>query len=354
MEKERVYSVRGDKLKKELMEGFLIKGDDLVTESSEECCIIIPFFDRGHGEKSWGRIHMDAKLKEKSECAVYVMGTDDISVNKYFMDSGISVAEKAEAFKRGYNIKFINRSDMLLYEVEGRYLWICIVTKGAALNTIRNIKVYTKGDFIMESFPEIYRQRNSTLHRYLSIFSTIYNNMEEDIDRLTDLLEPMKAPDYMLPILAEWMGLDVSGGFLREDTLRKLVINSYDLVKKRGTRDSLEKLIEILTEEKGIILERNLMPKPCSESQKTVENQLYGDDIYGVTVLIKNVKGMYKKSHIKHLLNQLKPVRCKLKIVYLDVSSALDGYTYMDVNSGICEEEKAAGLDCGARLGQIL
>lgn len=354
MEEERVYSVRGESFKKELMEGFLVKGDTLVAAGQEESRIIIPCIDRGHGEKYWGRIHMDMELKEKSRCAVYIMGTDDISVNGYFMDKDISLIEKAEALKRGCHIKFINKRDMLLYDVTGRYLWICIVIKGAAGDLAGNIKVYTKGDFLMEVFPEIYRQRNTTLHRYLSIFSAIYNNMEEDINKLTELLEPMKAPAYMLPILAEWMGFDVSGGFLRADTLRRLVMNSYDLIKKRGTREAMEKLIEILTEEKGIIIEKNLLPEPCSESQRIVENRLYGDDIYGVTVLIKNRKNLYKKSHIQHLLNQLKPVRCVLKIVYLDVAATLDSYTYMDINAGICAEEKPAGLDCGARLGQML
>lgn len=354
MEEERVYSIRGDKLRNGWQEGFKVIDNSLVTVSREESCIIIPFIDRGHGEKYWGRIHMDMELKEKSECAVYVMTADNISLNDYFTNKDISLTEKAEIFKRGDSIKFINKGDVLLYDVTGRYLWICIVIKGGIGNSVGNIKVYGKGDLIMETFPEIYRQRNTTLHRYLSIFSTIYNNMEEDISRLTELFEPMKAPAYMLPILAEWMGFDVSGGFLREDTLRKLVMNSYNLIKKRGTREAMEQLIEILTKEKGIIIEKNLLPQPCSENQRIVENRLYGDDIYGVTVLIKNRKNMYKKSHIQYLLNQLKPVRCVLKLVYLDIGSTLDSYTYLDINAGICVEEKSAGLDCGARLGQML
>lgn len=350
MEEERVYSVREEILRKGFKEGFQVNGDTLVTVNREESRIIIPFIDRGYEEKYWGRLHMDMKLKEKSQCTVYLMATDDISVNKYFMDDRISLEEKAETFKRGDTVKFINKKDVLLYDITGRYLWICILVKGGIGSSVGNIKVYTKGDFIMEAFPEIYRQRNSTLHRYLSIFSTIYNNMEEDINRFTELLEPMKAPSYMLPVLAEWMGFDVSGEFLREDTLRRLVINSYDLIKKRGTREAIEQLIEIVTGEKGIIIERNLLPKPWSKAQETVENCLYGDDIYGVTVLIKSEDSPYKKSHIQHLLNQLKPVRCVLKIVYLDVDATLDSYTYMDINAGIGRKETPEGLDCGCKL----
>ncbi len=353
MEEERVYSVREEALKRGWQEGFRIEGNTLVTVNKEESRIIIPFFDRGYGEKRWGRLHMDMELKEKSLCTVYVMASDDLSVNKYFMDDGISVGEKAEAFKRGDVLKFTNMKDALLYDAVGRYLWILIVIKGDTGSSAGNIKVYTRGDFIMEALPEIYRERNSTLHRYLSIFSTIYNNMEEDINRLKELLEPEMAPCFMLPVLAEWMGFDVSGEFLREDTLRRLVANSYDLIKKRGTREGFEQLIEIITGEKGIIVERNLLPEPCSDVRRLVEDNLYGDDIYGVTVLIKRGNTLYKKSQIQHLLNQLKPVRCVLKIVYLDTCSTLDGYTYMDINAGIYEEKKTAGLDWGAGIGQI-
>lgn len=179
---------------------------------------------------------MDMELKGKSVCTVYVMAVDDMSVNEYFMNDVISVTEKLAAFKRASAVKFINKGDVLLYDVEGRYLWICIEMQGGTGNSVGNIKVYTKGDFIMDAFPEIYRQRNGTLHRYLSIFSSIYNDMEEEMDKLPMLLEPEKAPVYMLPVLAGWMGLDVSGGFLRENTLRKLVKEAYSLVKKRGTR----------------------------------------------------------------------------------------------------------------------
>ncbi len=59
MEEERVYSVREEALKRGWQEGFRIEGNTLVTVNKEESRIIIPFFDRGYGEKRWGRLHMD-------------------------------------------------------------------------------------------------------------------------------------------------------------------------------------------------------------------------------------------------------------------------------------------------------
>lgn len=353
MEKERVYSVGNDRLKRSWIKGFEVKEDTLIAKD-DEGCIILPFLDRGQGEKNWGRIHMDINISEKSECTLYVMADFDTAVNEYFMNGAIAVPEKLEAFKRGCKVKYTNKRDVLLYDVEGRYLWICICMQGGKGNSVGGIKVYTKGDFIMETFPEIYRQRNSTLHRYLSIFSAIYKGLDEDMNKLPELFEPEKAPAYMLPELAGWMGLDVTGGFLRESTLRVLVKESYDLIRKRGTREALERLTEIITGEKAIIIERNLLPQPVSESQRAVENELYGDDIYGVTVIIKNSKDQYKKSQILYLMNQLKPARCTLKIVYLDIGAVLDGYTYIDINAGICGEEKPLGMDLGARIGQVL
>lgn len=109
-----------------------------------------------------------------------------------------------------------------------------------------------------------------------------------------------------------------------------------------------------MTGERGIIIERNLLLKPCLKSQQIVEGQLYGDDIYGVTVIINNNENMYKKFQLMYLMNQLKPVRCTLKLVYLDKGAILDGYTYMDINAAIGCEEKLSALDFGARVGQRL
>lgn len=354
MEQERVYSVREDMLKRSCISGFNIKDNQIIAVSEHESYIFLPVMDRGHGEKHWGRLGMDIELKDKAVCQIYAMASDNIALNKYLMDSSISAAQKLQAFNNENSIKSINKNDILLYDLCGRYLWLCIIVNEGCGSTVGNIRVYARGDFLMDTFPEIYRQRNGTLHRYLSIFSSIYKDMDEEMLMLPSLLEPEAAPPEMLPILAGWMGLDVSGGFLSEETLRTLVKEAYDLVKKRGTREALERLTELMTGEKAIIIEKNLMPAAETESQKSVENCLYGNDIYGVTLLIKSSTGRYKKSHLLHLLNQLKPARCDLKIIYLDVGGVLDGYTYMDINACISSEEKLSPMDFGARIGQVL
>lgn len=58
---------------------------------------------------------------------------------------------------------------------------------------------------------------------YLTIFSALYHEFQGDIDQFYKNFQPDTAPAEMLPVLAEWLGINLQGGFLKEDVMRKLV-----------------------------------------------------------------------------------------------------------------------------------
>ena len=65
--------------------------------------------------------------------------------------------------------------------------------------------------------------------------------------------------------------------------------------------------------------------------------ELYGDGTYDVTMLVRTYVPEHQKSQMLFLLNQFKPVRCRLRIRFLDQKGTLDSHSYLDMNALVME-----------------
>lgn len=176
----------------------------------------------------------------------------------------------------------------------------------------------------------------------MSVFSTIYNEFQDQINESDKLLDLEHAPAELLMEYANWMGIMVQGEFLSEDTLRSLVKEAYNLNKYKGTRYSIERVCEILLGEKPIIVEKNYINDSIREEDKNTYNMMYGESAYDVTLLIPVYVDEKKRSQLFYLLKQFKPIRSRLRIVFLQDSGIMDSYSYLDMNAKVFEQKYAA------------
>ncbi len=190
----------------------------------------------------------------------------------------------------------------------------------------------------MNTFPEIYREKNGFFHRYLSVFSSIYEDFQEDIEALPNILDLDTCPAELLPLYGGWLGIDVGQDFLGEDILRPLVKEAYSLNRMKGTRRVMERITEIVLGKKAMVAERNVIEDYIDQEQLADLDRLYGSSIYDVTILVQESITDVQKSQLLFLLEQFKPVRARLRIVNLKKNSMLDSYSYLDVNAGITQE----------------
>ena len=107
------------------------------------------------------------------------------------------------------------------------------------------------------------------------------------------------------------------------------------LNRMKGTKKALERLAEIVLEEKTIIIEKNQLQDEEIERNK-FEN-LYGKGNYDVTMLIKTYVPENQKSQLMFLIKQFVPVRCDLNIRFLDECNSIDNHMYLDVNTQITD-----------------
>lgn len=330
------YSVKQSRLKKALYRGMSLGEDGRIylNQDSDSHYFVLPALDSGVTDCPWGRLRFELHLPENCVCYLYTAASNEKMAEGVFMDPQNSLLDKKKMVQHLKGLYFINKPDVLLYEISGRYLFIMLEIIGEGVS-FGNIRVEAPGDNFMQTFPEVYRSKNSFFHRYLSIYSSIHNDLQEKLDDRKELRPIEEAELSLLELYAKWLGIDVNGGYLGEETLRRLLKEAPELLKRKGTRYCLERICEILLGEVPTIVERGLMQRFIRRKQETQYSNLYGDSPYDVTLLLKQPVEEKKREQLLHLLTQFKPVRSRIHVVFLEPSGVLDEYSYLDQNAVI-------------------
>ncbi len=361
MAEYRKYSIKQNRFKRSFMVGFEIDGEQKLRCKPDvyRRIIICDSIDGVESGAKWGRFHLDYNLDEDMVVTTYAVALDEkeflwksgyVDLNSILQNPEIPAEEKVKLLEALDAKKQINQKDILLYELEGRYLYLCIEVLGLGNGEFWNLFVNNQGDIFLNTFPEVYREYGSFFHRYMSVYSALYMDFQEKIDNVADFLDIDTAPVQLLPIFCQWMGLDVSGDFLTEDKLRMLVREAYQLNRTKGTREALLRVCEIILDEKVVILEKNVIRENTQAETHKIYEELYGNGLYDVTLLIHTFVLENQKSQLEFLLNQFKPVRSRLRIKFLDKKDSLDGHVYLDVNAYVMDTrnvvlDERAGLD---------
>ncbi len=336
-----VFSIKSEQLEKAVYSGMDYQKDGSVTCSGEggSQYFILPQLDSGIEDCPWGRFKCIMERPENCVCYIYAAACNEEGDRDYLMDASVGLTDKKKYLSGLKCLRFINKPDVLLYEITGRYLWIAVEVIGEGAR-FSGMEVQVPGDNFMNLFPEVYREKNSVFHRYLSILSSVNNDFQDKLDHREDMLDVETAPKQLLELFLKWMGIDVDGGFLEEEDLRSLLRESGELIKYKGTRKSIERLCELFVGEKPTIVERGLMQKYVRNSELEVYDSLYGDSPYDVTLVMNNNVEEHKKEQLLHLLRQFKPIRCRMHILFMKQSGILDGHTYLDWNAVTFAQEK--------------
>lgn len=354
------YSIKKNRINKGYYPGFMLQDDGtLITEETEAVhYLFIKAIDSAKEHSSWGRLNFLVDIPENMAYFIYAVALDEDSfyrngeptrIEEFLINSQETPTIKKEFMKRAGCVRFVNQDDVLLYDLHGRYLYIMLEVIGEGTCRISQMKVDLQGDNFMNTFPEIYREHNSFFHRYMSVFSSIYNDFQEDINALPDVLDLDKCMVQLLPMYASWLGIDMGTDLFEERILRQLAKEAYQLNRIKGTKRVLERIGEIVLGEKILVLERNFMEKYIEEEQIKEIDKLYGKGIYDVTILIQKEIAEKERAQLLFLMEQFKPLRTHLNILCLQKGGSLDAYSYLDMNASISGNE-IGSLDAGQEL----
>lgn len=346
------------------MEGFAV-GEDGTLETAGEgrhICFL-GCLDSARRSCEWGRFRFSADLSGEAVVIVRGFATDDATFvmrgeeqpfENLLLSANEPVAQKLRLFELAKASKFVSKTDVLLYEQTGRYLWLCLEVVGGRA-AIRDVAAYAPRDNFFSTFPEIYRTNGEFFHRYLSIYSSMYYDLQDKIDAVNQLVDIDAAPAELLPTLAGWIGLELDGGFLDEPHLRRLLKEALSLLRKKGTKSTLEGILKLFVDAPFFIVEQCMLMERATREVRPIYGRLYGTNPYGVTVLIDAPPNEQLQAQLKFILRQFTLLRTKVNIVFLGKDSRLDGYCFLDVNARIPGVEagkldRATSLDGRAYL----
>lgn len=310
--------------------------------------------DAGRSDCEWGRFVLDADLPSDMALVIHALASDEsrilrdgaiLETDDFLHMPNESAQHKMRLFTLSDSLRQDGATDVLLYEQRGRYLWLCIELIGAGEATLQNLRVYTPGDNFFQTFPEVYRRNGEFLHRYLSIFSSLYNDLQEEIDGLPTLFDLDTAPTALLPIFAGWMGLELDANFLTDQQCRTLVQSAFRLLSKKGTRASIEEIVRLLVSEPVYILERT-----NADGQREFGGK---DDPFAFTVLIDRSSDEQLHYKLLCLINQFRPIRTSVSIIFLGDCVRMDYHCYLDINAKLVESVGGC-LDDGAALNGMI
>ncbi len=146
-----------------------------------------------------------------------------------------------------------NTLDALILDARGRFIAFKISLYGDALGKkspcIRSIKAEFPHHSYLRYLPAVYQEDEKGrefLRRFLPLFESVLNDLEECIISIPRYFDPEAAPDEFLPWLGDWLALSYDENW-NSTQLRQLIQKAPHLYRHRGTRHGIEEVINLYT-----------------------------------------------------------------------------------------------------------
>jgi phage tail-like protein len=225
-------------------------------------------FDGGSDRTRWQRVQAEMDtLTPGSHVRFFTLTSDTLDgmlVNRpplpICCDStpaspAVAFEARIEATLDTWRAGMLDASDILAYNAAGKYLWFAaeLIGDGSETPKIRQIRVTHDEEGWMRHLPAIYSQNEADarfLERVLAGFESVFAIEDTLLDRLPRLFDPYAAPDLPTTGWLDWLAGWVDAG-LREqwpaDRRRRVVADAFSLHAKRGTIESVRRLVALYT-----------------------------------------------------------------------------------------------------------
>ena len=305
--------------------------------------------DSGEKETHWHRMTcVMPEFRAGIRFWIYSSETTDVIYNgqkiniEEILFSNISPSKKRSICECFLKKEVLGETDILLHNVKGRYIWICIeIYSGQEDNAgVENIFIYFPQKSWINYLPSIYQKNRESaefLDRYLSIFQTLYDDFNNKFENSAVLLEPSATNIDFLHYMAKW--LDMSNTHIwSEEKLRKLIHMAPNLFKKCGTRSGIIEIIKLFTGEEPLIVEQWQIRQYLKNShKKEALERLYGTDENTFLILIKEkyCSGKREQEALLNIIQEMSPAHMEARLVSLRQFIILGEHTYLGVNSSL-------------------
>jgi len=279
---------------------FILNNDD------ESAFIETPIYDSGLRGNVWQRVLADAIIPNGGSIIWTLYASDN-----------------PDDLKKVFSIN--NLTDFIPQNVKGRYLRLSAQMSGGVKLSL--ILTYCGWESFLDYLPEIYREYDGFLDRFLRLFSASYLDIEKRIDKLPETFDPRYATDSTLRKLAQIVGVS-HVNLWSEDGLRKLLTSG--IYSHRGRFSVFNDYIEFFT---------GFRPNIVENFRAITGNQII-DRLYegfDITVFLPPEAALAKLdiNSINVVIADFLPSGLTFKVVILDILPAVSDYAFIGINSRV-------------------
>lgn len=295
----------------------------------------------------WDRLLLEGEVSAPDEIQITVYTCENdrivyqgkqVSIQELVKSDAYSIEEKDRICQEYRRKELIYGRNQLLHGVTGRYFWLRIRLRPVGLQPVflSRLQVFFPRMSWKTYLPEIYQNGDSSfLERYLEIFQTVYQEMEQRIEALPDLYSPEQTPSEWLVWLSQW--ISVEDPYLwQEEQLRYLIRHGMELSGIRGTVEYLKQMLWLYTGTIPYVVEYCQWAYEEMEGRKrrTLE-RLYGDNAYCVTIILEEraVADRRKLRILERLIRHCSPAHLDTRMEILQPYIFLSRHSYMGINS---------------------
>lgn len=284
-------------------------------------------------EMEWHRLTINGGEKIAVPFKISVYSCDRDVWEERIKTADLTLEEKLALMESYLQKSEWNASDLLLHDVKGQYLWVGLEVYGPVTedHCFMDIKVFFPRKSWIRYLPEIYQKEDSKLQfleRYLGIFQTLYEDLNEKIDSISDRYDFAITDEKMLHWMADWLDIEESQIF-SEERLRILLSKAVLFFKNKGTRNGMKELVEFYIEEECFLIENYQI-----DSQY---KRLYPGNSAGFSVIVREcaLTGGKTKEGLMQVIEMMRPVQAACHLIILNPYLFLGGYAYLGINSGM-------------------
>jgi phage tail-like protein len=207
----------------------------------------------------WHRIMLEAEIPAKTRLEVYFYSSDN-PINP----SRIDPEDWHLVLSSPHNS--LETKDALFEQAQGRYLILRfnLFGDGNSSPQIETVRIYFQRQSYLRYLPATYQEDprgRDFLERFLSIFESMFLEMEEKIAGINQYWDVMAVNPEFLEWLASWLGI-INDEQWSEEKRRELLKQAFPLFKLRGTKKGLRQIIKIFTGREVQIVEHFRLRPP--------------------------------------------------------------------------------------------
>lgn len=297
----------------------------------------LPAIDGGENGFRWGRVVVDAELPPDTALRVYAFAADSRIYGSFAdLDQGIKSlsGDPLPALREIFGAPAAESGDLYVNK-EGRYLWLMLelAATGARAPVIRKVTVRISGDHMTDYLPAIYREDDFT-RRFLSIFDSMFLDMEREITNLPGRMDYESADPQMLSYLASWMCIEEGEG----EELKARLSRAMEEYETQYTVEGVRRSVKRLTGKDPLIIEHFTVAPNRPECRNSVlYRRLYGENPSRFFVLLPDgtFKSRQEMDNFRRRMESLIPAGTAMELILLKPCVQLDWHTYLGINSRI-------------------